>query len=77
MYPIRIVCSVAAVLLGSLVVNAAPMPDVQPHHVQPGSVFTAKPVHFDPPLVCNLNVHYYVARRYFYFLAWAFRSQWT
>ena len=63
MYPIRIVCSVTVVLLGSLVVNAAPMPlpEVQPHHVQPGSVFTAKPVHFDPPVVWNFKVHYYVA----------------
>ncbi len=50
MYSIRII-SLAAVLLGSLLVNAAPMPAVSAHHVKPGSVFTAKPAHFQPPLV--------------------------
>ena len=46
MYSIRLL-SLAAILFGSLVANAA----VAPHHVHPGSVFVAKPVHFDPPHV--------------------------
>lgn len=50
MYSIRII-SLATVLLGSLLVNAAPLPAVSAHHVKPGSVFTAKPAHFQPPLV--------------------------
>ena len=56
MYHSRIVCSVAAVLFGSLVVNATPMPlpEVLPHHVKPGSVYMAQPAHFDPSMVCNL-----------------------
>ncbi|PPQ75269.1 hypothetical protein CVT26_014783 [Gymnopilus dilepis] len=52
MYSIRTLCVAAAVLLSSVVVNAAPMPmpAVSAHHVKPGGVFMAKPVHFDPPL---------------------------
>ncbi|KAF8894191.1 hypothetical protein CPB84DRAFT_1848529 [Gymnopilus junonius] len=52
MYSIRTIVSVAAVLLASVVVNAAPlpMPAVSAHHVKPGGVFMAKPVNFDPPL---------------------------
>ncbi|KJA26915.1 hypothetical protein HYPSUDRAFT_213031 [Hypholoma sublateritium FD-334 SS-4] len=48
MFSMRII-SLAVVLLGSLAVNAAPMPAVKANHVHPGSVFVAKPVHFDPP----------------------------
>lgn len=53
MYSIRTICSVAVVLLASVVVNAAPMPmpAVSAHHVKPGGVFVAKPVHFEPQLV--------------------------
>ena len=46
--------SAAAVLLASVAVNALPIPEVHPHHVHPGSVFVAKPAHFDPALVCFL-----------------------
>ncbi len=38
--------SMAAVLLGSLAVNAA----VNVNHARPGAVFTAMPLHFDPPM---------------------------
>ena len=55
MFSIRII-SLAAVLLGSFVANAAPMPAVAEHHVKPGAVYTAKPAHFDPPLV---RIKYY------------------
>ncbi|PPR00840.1 hypothetical protein CVT26_012475 [Gymnopilus dilepis] len=52
MYSLRTICTAAVVLLASVVVNAAPfpMPHVSAHHVKPGGVFMAKPVHFDPPL---------------------------
>ncbi len=57
MFSLRII-SLATVLLGSLVANAAPLPAVNANHVNPGSVYTAKPAHFDPPLVrikCDRN----------------------
>ena len=50
MLSMRII-SLAAVLFGALAVSAAPMPAVKANHVHPGSVFVAKPVHFDPPHV--------------------------
>lgn len=51
MYSIRLI-SLAVALFGSLVANAA----VAPHHVNPGSVFVAKPLHFDPPHVSNRHL---------------------
>ncbi|KAF8894190.1 hypothetical protein CPB84DRAFT_1748521 [Gymnopilus junonius] len=44
MYSFRTIAA-AAVLLASIVVNAA----VPAHHVRPGAVFVAKPAHFEPP----------------------------
>ncbi|PPR06923.1 hypothetical protein CVT26_004110 [Gymnopilus dilepis] len=57
MYSLRTICTAAAVLLASVVVNAAPLPfpGVPTHHVRPGSVFMAKPMHFDPPLPEHLT----------------------
>ena len=49
MYPIRII-SLAVVLLGSIAVQA-----VQPHHVEPGNVYVAKPLHFEPQHVRLLS----------------------
>ncbi|KJA15472.1 hypothetical protein HYPSUDRAFT_220034 [Hypholoma sublateritium FD-334 SS-4] len=43
MFSIRII-SLAALLLGSVAVNAA----VTAHHVQPGNLYVAKPAHFSP-----------------------------
>ncbi|KJA15471.1 hypothetical protein HYPSUDRAFT_220033 [Hypholoma sublateritium FD-334 SS-4] len=45
MLPIRIV-SLAVVFLGSML--AQPVEAVSAHHVQPGNVYVAKPVHFEP-----------------------------
>ncbi|KJA15470.1 hypothetical protein HYPSUDRAFT_48404 [Hypholoma sublateritium FD-334 SS-4] len=45
MYPIRII-SLAVVLLGSIMVKAAPA--VRAHHVEPGNVYVAKPAHYEP-----------------------------
>lgn len=47
MFSIRII-SLAALLLGSVAVNAA----VTAHHVQPGNLYVAKPAHFSPQHVC-------------------------
>ncbi|KJA22502.1 hypothetical protein HYPSUDRAFT_54842 [Hypholoma sublateritium FD-334 SS-4] len=45
MFSLRII-SLAAVLLGSIMVNAAPA--VTAHHVEPGNLYVAKPAHFEP-----------------------------
>ena len=49
MFSLRII-SLAAVLLGSFVVNTAAA--VTAHHVQPGNLYMAKPAHFEPQHVC-------------------------
>lgn len=81
MHSIRI-CYVAAVflgsvLLGSLVVSAVPVPKVEPHHVGPGSVFTAKPAHFRPEMVCTSQcISLVCSLTISCLLAWEFRPWW-
>ena len=55
MLPIRIL-SVAAVLIGSMMVT--PAEAVSAHHVEPGNVYVAKPVHFEPQHVRLSSISY-------------------